>query len=375
VPVDEEERLDAPSRGRPGRRGPMGARAAGSAQRWGERLRRVVIPEPYRPSAGGYGSAARRRKRVRDRAQARAARQMALAASLQQAGHRARRSVQSTAPPEERGERTVLTVALALSLGGLCLLAFLFYAFVFTGLSESRSQRNLLGQFAAPNPALITGAKVLEGQPVAVLDIPAIDMRLVVVKGTSATDLAMGPGLMTGSAQPGQKGNAVIAGRRTTAGAPFGHILTLRRGDRITVITGLGTYSYRVTGVGVAVPGSADPISPTATATLTLVTSNPAILPTGRAYVTAKLVSPGLRTPPWRKPPPASARALSGDSGAVAPTVLWGALLLAAVVATIAAYRRWSQQIWAVYLLSTPVVLAIALVWFGNLYRLLPATL
>jgi len=42
---------------------------------------------------------------------------------------------------------------------------------------------------------------------------------------------------------------------------------------------------------------------------------------------------------------------------------------------TIAAYRRWADQVWTVYLLSTPVMLAIALLFFECLYRLLPATL
>jgi 1,4-dihydroxy-2-naphthoate octaprenyltransferase len=55
--------------------------------------------------------------------------------------------------------------------------------------------------------------------------------------------------------------------------------------------------------------------------------------------------------------------------------VLWGVILAGAFAVTIAAYRRAPHQRWTIYLLSTPIVMAFALVWFENLIRLLPATL
>ena len=66
---------------------------------------------------------------------------------------------------------------------------------------------------------------------------------------------------------------------------------------------------------------------------------------------------------------------MSGDSSAVLPSILWGLALVAAFAATFWAYWRYRRNIWSVYLLSTPVLLAVALVWYESLIRLLPGTL
>jgi hypothetical protein len=106
-----------------------------------------------------------------------------------------------------------------------------------------------------------------------------------------------------------------------------------------------------------------------------LVTSYPAVFPTGRAFVVAKLTSPAATAPVPRTPPSQSQRGLAGDPNAVWPAVLWGIVLVGSLGLVINAYRKWAAQIWTIYLISTPIVLAIALLWFENLYRLLPATL
>ena len=58
----------------------------------------------------------------------------------------------------------------------------------------------------------------------AVLEIPALHLFDAVVQGSDAEDLRSGPGHMPTTALPGEPGNAVIAGRRATFGAPFGAI-------------------------------------------------------------------------------------------------------------------------------------------------------
>ena len=180
---------------------------------------------------------------------------------------------------------------------------------------------------------------------------------------------------MPGTSLPGTFGNSVIAGRRSTAGAPFGTLGQLQKGEPITVVTVLGSFRYRVVRIGTVSPGQVDPISQTNSSTLTLVTSNPPILVTGREYVTAKLLSkPGSATIPARVPD-LGQRGLSGDSNAVLPTILWATVLISAIVATITIYRRRPDSMWAIYLLSTPVLVAIMLLWYENLFRLLPATM
>ena len=280
------------------------------------------------------------------------------------------------ASSEESIEQGVRTLGLTVGLVGLSLLVFLAYAFVFSGFQEARAQRSLLNAYQSESRGkLLSLQPVSEGDPVGVLLIRNIGLRQVVVLGTSATDLLKGPGLMPGTSLPGTFGNSVIAARRSTGGAPFGSIGQLRRGDSIIVVTVLGSFHYRIVHVGTAAPGHVDPISQTDNSSLTLVTSDPPLLATGREYVTARLVSKPATAPTPTNGPSLGQRGLSGDSSAILPSLLWGVVLIGAVAGVIGFYRRRPEQVWSIYLLSTPILIAIMLLWFENLFRLLPATL
>jgi sortase A len=85
------------------------------------------------------------------------------------------------------------------------------------------------------------------GDPVGRLEIPRLDLDVVVVNGTDAADLRRGPGRHLESSMPGEGELVYIAGHRTTYGAPFSHIDQLRRGDRIVVELPYATIVYRVT--------------------------------------------------------------------------------------------------------------------------------
>ena len=86
------------------------------------------------------------------------------------------------------------------------------------------------------------------GDAVARLEIPRLDLDVVVVNGTDVGDLRRGPGRHLDSFMPGQGQLVYIAGHRSTFGAPFSHIDKLRRGDRIFVELPYATIEYRVTG-------------------------------------------------------------------------------------------------------------------------------
>jgi sortase A len=274
----------------------------------------------------------------------------------------------------ERNSAFLLRAGLAASTVGLCLILFAGYVYAFSTLQQHRDQHILLDEFTSANrTAILTAKTVPEGQPAGVLTVPALGLTQVVVEGTSATDLLKGPGLMPGTARPGSLGNSVIAGHRTIAGSPFAHLDQLRRGDHILVVTSQGRYLYRVLAVGTTRTGQRDPTSPSRHPRLTLVTSNPS--GNGRLYVVAALHSTPNRLPIPRHPPTAAQRGLSGDSAAITPSILWGLLLAAGFAATFYAYWRFRGRHWSVYLLSTPVLLAITFVWYGNLIRLLPGTL
>lgn len=97
----------------------------------------------------------------------------------------------------------------------------------------------------ATNLLLKEGEGVL-GEAFAQLRIPAIGLDVTLVEGVRRRDLKKGPGHLTGTPVPGQPGNSVISGHRTTYGAPFGSLNELAPGDRIEVDTAIGTHLYEV---------------------------------------------------------------------------------------------------------------------------------
>lgn len=86
------------------------------------------------------------------------------------------------------------------------------------------------------------------GEPLARVVIPAIEVDNIVVEGVRVSDLRKGPGHYDGTPMPGQRGNAAIAGHRTTYSAPFNRVDELNPGDEIKVTTSLGIYTYKVLG-------------------------------------------------------------------------------------------------------------------------------
>lgn len=81
------------------------------------------------------------------------------------------------------------------------------------------------------------------------LTIPAIGLDVAIGSGVDPDTLVEGPGHWTGTPLPGQPGNAVVSGHRTTHTAPFLHLDDLRPGDEIvTTVAGVPT-TFRVTEV------------------------------------------------------------------------------------------------------------------------------
>jgi sortase A len=94
------------------------------------------------------------------------------------------------------------------------------------------------------------------GDAIAVLHVPALAgfQPWVVVEGTSTEDLKSGPGRIRGTAQPGELGNVVLSGHRTTYGAPFSRLGELRPGDRVVLETRDRWFVYSVTGTRIVSP-------------------------------------------------------------------------------------------------------------------------
>jgi len=86
-----------------------------------------------------------------------------------------------------------------------------------------------------------------DGDAIARLRVPRLGLNLVVVNGTSSSDLRRGPGRHMDTSMPGEGGLVYVAGHRTTYGAPFSNIDRLETGDTIFVELPYGAFEYRVT--------------------------------------------------------------------------------------------------------------------------------
>ena len=68
--------------------------------------------------------------------------------------------------------------------------------------------------------------------PVARLVVPGLDIDLMVLAGASGRTLAFGPGHMSGTPLPGERGNAVVSGHRDTH---FAFLRWLREADPMVI--------------------------------------------------------------------------------------------------------------------------------------------
>jgi sortase A len=168
----------------------------------------------------------------------------------------------------------------------------------------------------APAPPQL--AAFVPGTGIARIYFPTLgkDQVHVVVEGVSHEDLKKGPGHYPGTELPGQIGNTVISGHRTTYGAPFNRLDELRPGDPVVLETQGFFYTYRVLGTTVVSPskiGETDhvPNQPGVTPTqrlLTLTTCNPKYSARTRLVVRAVLTEAPLAKGPGVVPPALAGR-------------------------------------------------------------------
>ena len=104
------------------------------------------------------------------------------------------------------------------------------------------------------------------------LSVPKIDLDSVVVEGTSHKALLLGPGHMSETPAPGERGNSVITGHRDTF---FRHIHELVKGDTVLVQRDGKTFRYEVIGKKVVEPDDMSVVRPVKDSRLTLITCYP----------------------------------------------------------------------------------------------------
>ncbi|MGN6473420.1 MAG: class E sortase [Mycobacteriales bacterium] len=253
---------------------------------------------------------------------------------------------------------------------------------VLGGLAHSRSQsllyskfRSELAQSTAPTGALdFNGEPVKPGAPVALLTIPSLHLQQIVVNGTASGNLMAGPGHLRDTPLPGQTGWSWVLGRGSIYGAPFRDLGSLRRGDPITVVSGLGKVEYKVLDVRRAGDPVPAPPAGAGGGMLTLATAKGngflaflrASTPVYVDAVTYKAQPGG----PVADVVPSSELVMARDTSSL-PMLTLLLAILAGVVLGISAARRHFQAV-LVWLLATPVVVALAWGVTDQVTRLLP---
>ncbi|WP_052711110.1 class E sortase [Pseudofrankia sp. DC12] len=201
---------------------------------------------------------------------------------------------------------------------GLVVALFLAYELWITDIFQARTQSRLHNKLAAtwaaparpatpapPPPAAPLHPAVGDG--FAELHIPRLGAGYapVIVEGVGEAQLQEGPGHYPGTAMPGEIGNFVVSGHRTTYGKPFNELDELRPGDPVVVEVSDRYYVYRMTRSEVVAPTRLDvtyPVpeqagkAPTA-AVMTMTTCNPKYSARTRLIVFAKLDKTVMKAP------------------------------------------------------------------------------
>lgn len=259
-------------------------------------------------------------------------------------------------------------------------LSFLVELTMLGTLRHDRDQAQLAAEFriqlakptAPVGPLDDANRPLAAGAPVALLEIPRLGLREIVVEGSSSSTLMSGPGHRRDTPLPGQVGTSVIVGRRATYGGPFRSIVALHTGDQITVTTGQGKHSFTVLGVRHA----GDPLPPALAqghGRLTLVTTDgPALQPIDVLRVDAELVSTAQARPVQLSSAalPAADALMAGDSSVLFNVVGWSVLLVAAAVATV--WVRYRTGLWQAWVIGLPVLVALGLTATDEIAALLP---
>ncbi len=193
------------------------------------------------------------------------------------------------APPVTGGSRVLMTVGRGFVGIGTFILLFVGYQLLGTNLVTNKEQRALAAELETQWTSNVVEESPDLGDGVAVIKIPKIGVDRVVVEGVSVADLKKGPGHFPDTAMPGQLGNMVVSGHRTTYGAPFNRLDELEIGDEIVVYDRSGPFKYLVSEKKVVKPTAVEVLDPSSDARLTLTTCHPKFSARERLIIVAQL--------------------------------------------------------------------------------------
>lgn len=169
---------------------------------------------------------------------------------------------------------------------------------LYTNLYQNRMQNRLEQQLLEPSYEQAYRARQMApGDALTRIRIPAINVDVVVVEGTTASALRAGAGHYPATPLPCEPGNVGIAGHRTTYGKPFYNLDLLKPGDDIILETPIGQCTYKVSRAPfVVLPDNTSVVAPSSESLLTLTTCNPKGSARQRLIVRATLQGPARST-------------------------------------------------------------------------------
>ena len=298
--------------------------------------------------------------------------------------------------PRVKLARVLSAIGRTMITAGVLILLFVAYQLWGTGIREAQAQSRLdkeLAQKLADAPTITappstttpgtlppaTAPPLAEapqaGDPIGRLEIGKIGLNAVVVEGVGVDDLKDGPGHYPDTPMPGQKGNAAIAGHRTTYGAPFASVDELVPGDTIQVTTVQGRFTYAViaqedgSGHLIVSPDQVEVLNDVNDNRITLTACHPKYSASQRIIVVGVLQGEALPAPPI-KPHPVDL-GISGEQVPKLPAILWGLVCAAIWIGAWLLGKKWKR--WPSYALASPVFLVALFFFFENFSRLLPA--
>jgi sortase A len=123
------------------------------------------------------------------------------------------------------------------------------------------------------------------------IQIPALNIDAVVVHGTDWEQLKIGVGHYVGSANPGERGNLVLAAHNDVYGELFRYLDRLKPGDEVIVYANQQRYRYTIIGSRIVAPTQVETMAATSTPTITLISCYPYLIDTKRIVVFGELQS------------------------------------------------------------------------------------
>lgn len=274
---------------------------------------------------------------------------------------------------------------------GLLLLAFVGYQLWGTSLEESRAQSNLASSFSSEaqqtETSIAKPKPVIRGGAVGRIVIPKIGVDKWIVAGVDWKSLKKGPGLYPDGPLPGQRGNAAIAGHRTTFGAPFERVDELVPGDIITIETREGTFGYIVASSKVVRANDLSVLKadPMVESSITLISCWPKYTASRRIIIRANIAPDNVTavkpSTPLIDTIGASDSPLVGgwfhDKGGIVPASILGIALLVISLVPRLVRRRWATipARMATLVFTTAIFLPTLYYFFQNVSRLVPTNL